>query len=678
MQQEKNSRLVDFLLVLPRPWKRAIALGADALICWLSVYLAFYLRLGNFVDPFAAASHPTMGAVAIALPIFVALGLYRAIFRHAGFEALVVVGRAVSLYLIPFALIYTVIGVSGVPRTIGLIQPMLLFLFVSSSRLLTRAYLGKAYRVLWSAEEAPRVLIYGAGRAGRQLASAIRVSGEMRLMGFIDDDPNLWQSTINGTNVYSPDKLEALVKRGKVGDILLAIPSTSRRRRTEIVEKLRPLKLHVRILPGLTDLARGSVSIQDLRELAIEDLLGRNSVPPDLALIRRNVAGKVVMVTGAGGSIGSELCRQILAVAPERLVLFESAEFSLYAIHQELVASASAVGFSPSAIIPILGSITDQRRVDEVIGEFAPDTVFHAAAYKQVPLVEYNVTQGITNNVFGTLNLARAAQRHGVPSFTLISTDKAVRPTNFMGTTKRLAEMVLQAIASEGGTTRFSMVRFGNVLGSSGSVVPLFRDQIARGGPVTITDERITRFFMTIPEAAQLVIQAGAMSTGGEVFLLDMGEPVRIVDLARNMVELSGLTLRDAENTGGDIAIEMIGLRPGEKLYEELLIGDKPLHTEHPRIMRSREDFLRWPDLQAGLNDLEQALAANDVARARSALIQLVPEFQPQSPIVDLVACEKAARMTGPESSPADATSSAESGTGASIHSIGLGQHNRS
>lgn len=682
MRQEKSSRVVDFLLVLPRPLKRAIALGADAFICWLSVYLAFYLRLGVFVDPFRHAFpntlHPTMAAIAIALPIFVALGLYRAIFRHAGFEALFAVGRAVALYSVPFAIIYAAIGVAGVPRTIGLIQPILLFLFVSSSRLLARAYLGEAYRMLWNSDEVPRVLIYGAGRAGRQLASAIRASGEMRLVGFIDDDPGLWRSTINGTTVNPPDKLEALVKRGKVGDILLAIPSATRQRRGEIVEKLKPLKLHVRILPALTDLARGSVSIQDLRELAIEDLLGRNSVPPDPALIRRNVTGKVVLVTGAGGSIGSELCRQIAAVAPDRLILFESSEFSLYAIHQELAASAHSNGIDPSMIIPVLGSVTDERRVDEVIGEFSPDTIFHAAAYKQVPLVEYNVTQGITNNVFGTLNLARAAQRHNVPSFTLISTDKAVRPTNFMGTTKRLAEMVLQAIASEGGTTRFSMVRFGNVLGSSGSVVPLFRDQIARGGPVTITDERITRFFMTIPEAAQLVIQAGAMSSGGEVFLLDMGEPVRIMDLARNMIELSGLTLRDAENPDGDIAIEMIGLRPGEKLYEELLIGDKPLQTEHPRIMRSREHFLPWSEVLSGLNDLERAIAANDVSRARSVMIQLVPEFQPQSPIVDLVACEKAARLAGASGSEADVPLPAEAEAGASIHHIGVGKKKRS
>ncbi|MXP10923.1 polysaccharide biosynthesis protein [Pseudoblastomonas halimionae] len=644
-------RFVDLLLTLPRPAKRAIALALDAMLCGITVYLAFFLRLGVLVNPFVGPPHPTMGAIAIALPIFVTMGLYRAIFRHAGFDALATVGRAVALYAIPYIAIYTVIGVYGVPRTIGLIQPILLFLFVAASRLLARAYLGETYRALWTSEELPRVVIYGAGRAGRQLASAIRASGEMRLVGFIDDDPDLWRSTINGTTVFSPAELGGLVKRKKVTDVLLALPSASRQRRGEIVAQLKPLQLHVRTLPGVMDLARGSISVGDLRDLEIEDLLGRSAVPPDPALIRRNVTGKTVLVSGAGGSIGSELCRQIAAVHPARLILVENAEFNLFSIHRELTGRMPEYDIDPASVIPILGSVMDERRMDEVIAEFAPDTVFHAAAYKHVPLVEHNATQGIANNVFGTLTLARAAQRHGVADFTLISTDKAVRPTNIMGTTKRLAEMVLQALAHEGGKTRFSMVRFGNVLGSSGSVVPVFRDQIAKGGPVTITDAKITRYFMTIPEAAQLVLQAGAMAGGGEVFLLDMGDPVRIVDLARNMIELSGLTMRDEDNPDGDIAIETIGLRPGEKMYEELLIGEEPLETEHSRIMRSREDFVPWQELERGLERLRRSLEDGDAAKARDLIIALVPEFQPQSPLVDWVACEKAirkARAAGP------------------------------
>lgn len=640
-------KLVDWALGLPRPVKRLIVLGLDCVLAALSVYIAFYLRLGELVDPFGRPPHPTMGAIAISIPLFVALGLYRAIFRYSGYGAFVSIARAIAIYSVPYMLIYTVIGVVGTPRTIGIIQPVVFFILISASRAIIHATLGDVYSTMWTRADLPRVLIYGAGRAGRQLASAIRASGEMRLVGFLDDDPDLWRSSINETTVYPPSQLTDIVKKKKATDVLLAVPSATRKRRMEIVAQLKPLQLHVRTLPGVMDLARGSVSVRDLRDLEIDDLLGRSAVPPDPALIRRNITGKVVLVTGAGGSIGSELCRQIAAAGPDRLILVEHAEFNLYAIHRELTLNAAKYDIDPDSIVPVLGSVMDEWRMDEVIGEFAPHTVFHAAAYKHVPLVEHNATQGIANNVFGTLTLARAAQRHRVPNFTLISTDKAVRPTNIMGTTKRLAEMVLQAIAAEdeSAPTRFSMVRFGNVLGSSGSVVPVFRDQIAKGGPVTLTHENITRYFMTIPEAAQLVLQAGAMASGGEVFVLDMGAPVRIIDLARNMIELSGLTVRDAENPHGDIEIETIGLRPGEKMYEELLIGEKPLKTEHSRIMRSREDFLPWAELETGLAELRAALAEGDAERARAQIIALVPEFSPTSPLVDWVACERAVRL---------------------------------
>lgn len=665
-----RNRLIDILLRLPRPAKRAIALGMDAIICAVTVYLAFYLRMGELVDPFTGVPHPTMGAIAIALPIFVITGLYRAIFRHAGFGAMRSVARAVALYTVPYVIIYTGIGVYGVPRTIGLIQPMLLFLFIAASRLLARAYLGETYRALWVSEERPSVLIYGAGRAGRQLASAILASGELRLIGFLDDNPDFWRSTINDTTVFSPAQLENVVRRRNVTDVLLAIPSATRLQRKEIVDKLRPLKLRVRTLPGMMDLARGSVSVGTLRDLEIGDLLGRPAVSPDPALIRRNIFGKIVLVTGAGGSIGSELCRQIVATQPARLVLVENAEFNLFAIHRELVGSEHTRQINPDSIIPVLGSVMDERRMDEVIAEFAPDTVFHAAAYKHVPLVEHNATQGIANNVFGTLTVARAAQRHNVSNFTLISTDKAVRPTSIMGTTKRLAEMVVQAIAEEGTGTHFSMVRFGNVLGSSGSVVPVFRDQIAAGGPITITDEKITRYFMTISEAAQLVLQAGAMANGGEVFLLDMGDPVKIVDLARNMIELSGLSLRDESNPGGDIAIQTIGLRPGEKMYEELLIGKRPLQTEHPRILRSREGFFSWDKLAPALEALRRSIAEGDAALARDQIIALVPEFQPQSPLVDLVSRERAIRAANAKSNSLDAKGPLVTANGATVTPI--------
>ena len=643
----QSSPLIRVILAFPRPVKRLIALGMDAVLCSVTVYLAFYLRLGVLVNPFYGPPHPTMGAIAIALPIFVSMGLYRAIFRHAGSDAIMAVARAVALYSVPYILIYTVIGVSGVPRTIGLIQPILLFLFVSSSRLLARAYLGQTYAALWDGSKQPRVLIYGAGRAGRQLASAIRASGEMRLIGMVDDDPDLWKSTINGISVYSPDQLESVAKSRKITDILLAVPSATRKRRGEIVDRLRSLNLHVRTLPGLADMARGSVSVGDLRDLEIDDLLGRSQVPPDPRLIHHNITGKVVLVTGAGGSIGSELCRQILRGKPTKLVLFEQSEYNLYAIHRELVALCRLIGFDEQNIVPVLGSVCDERRVDDVMQCYRPQSIFHAAAYKHVPLVEHNAIEGIRNNTFGTFVMADAAERHGTADFVLISTDKAVRPTNVMGTTKRLSEMVLQALHDRGSATSFSMVRFGNVLGSSGSVVPLFREQLAAGGPITVTDAEMTRYFMTIPEAAQLVLQAGAMARGGDVFLLDMGDPVRIVDLARNMIVLSGLQVKDEANPSGDIEIHFVGLRPGEKLYEELLIGDQPLPTEHPRIMRSHEDFLPWAELRAGLDRLAAAIGTGDAAHARALIMELVPEFAPSSPLVDWVGTARASAASG-------------------------------
>ena len=645
MTAETNNTLTGLLLAFPRPLKRLIALGIDAVICGLTVYLAFYLRLGVAVNPLIGPPHPTMGAIAIALPIFVSMGLYRAIFRHAGSDAIVSVGRAVALYSVPYALIYTVIGVSGVPRTIGLIQPILLFLFVSASRLAARAYLGETYTALWNGANLPRVIIYGAGKAGRQLASAIRASGELRLVGMVDDDRDLWKSTINGITVYSPDDLEDIVKRRKVTDILLAVPSASRKRRGEIVDRLRRMNLHVRTLPGLVDMARGSVSVGDLRDLEIDDLLGRSQVPPDPRLIHHNITGKTVLVTGAGGSIGSELCRQILRGKPAKVVLFEQSEYNLYAIHRELEGLCPLIGYDRQNIVPVLGSVCNEARVDEVMQCYRPETIFHAAAYKHVPLVEHNAIEGIRNNTFGTLAMAHAAERHGTANFVLISTDKAVRPTNVMGTTKRLSEMVLQALHAKGSGTSFSMVRFGNVLGSSGSVVPLFREQLAAGGPITVTDAEITRYFMTIPEAAQLVLQAGAMARGGDVFLLDMGDPVRIVDLARNMIELSGYQVKDEANPDGDIEIRFVGLRPGEKLYEELLIGDEPLPTQHPRIMRSSEAFLPWADLRKGLDELTAAMAHGDAAKARALIMTLVPEFTPSSPLVDWIGTARAAAI---------------------------------
>jgi FlaA1/EpsC-like NDP-sugar epimerase len=539
---------------------------------------------------------------------------------------------------------------ASVPRSVGVLQPIVFLLFVSNSRAWARFWLNRRTQH----DSRHRLLIYGAGDAGAQTAAAVANAGEFELLGFVDDDAAKIGRHINGVPVIAPNDVSETVERLGVSDILLALPSASRQRRHQIIEGLRFLPVHIRTLPGMADLAAGRVSISDFLELDIEDLLGRDPVPPNSALLARDLAGKVVLVTGAGGSIGSELCRQILAEHPAKLLLVEHNEFGLYSIHQELEQTASEMspGRPVPEIVPLLGSVRDSRRLSDICRAYKPDTVYHAAAYKHVPLVEHNPCEGLANNVLGTLNVARAAIESGAASFILISTDKAVRPTNVMGASKRVAELILQALAEETmvrfddqapvaglarNRTRFAMVRFGNVLGSSGSVVPLFRKQIEAGGPITLTHPDVTRYFMTIPEAAQLVLQAGAMGEGGEVFVLDMGQPVRIIELARRMVELSGHSVRDDANPEGDIEIRITGLRPGEKLYEELLIGDDPLPTVHPRIMKAREGYRQWNELRPCLSQLERATQANDVALVLDVLHQLVSGYRPAGEIVDWI-----------------------------------------
>ncbi len=571
---------------------------------------------------------------------------------------MVAVVRAILVYGVAFAVVFTFIGVPGVPRTVGLIQPLLLLIFVGASRAAARIWLGSLYHRKIQKMSLPQVLIYGAGGAGRQLASAMANSFEMRVIGFLDDDDRLQGNVLNGLPIYNPADLSEVLANVPVTDVLLALPSVSRKRRNDILEALSRHKLAVRTLPVLSDIATGKVSVSDLRELDIDDLLGREPVQPNHLLMMKNVQGKVVLVTGAGGSIGSELCRQILKVGPAKLLLIEQSEFALYAIHQELEEKAAALSTLISAkttvsgstvLVPLLASTQDELRMRDIMSTWRPDSVYHSAAYKHVPLVEHNPVEGIKNNVLGTLRTAQAAAEMGVTDFVLISTDKAVRPTNIMGASKRLAEMVLQALAAKGAatqsSTKFSIVRFGNVLGSSGSVVPRFRQQIRDGGPVTLTHADITRYFMTIPEAAQLVIQAGAMAKGGDVFVLDMGEPVKIIDLAKRLIELSGLTLRNEQKPDGDIAIETIGLRPGEKLYEELLIGENPESTSHPRIVKAREDFLSWTELEPKLEALSLALRTDDVGAMRSMMKQLVRGYAPGSEIIDWVFMENRSKQ---------------------------------
>lgn len=646
--------LVVPILALPRPAKRLVALSVDVALCVITVWLAFFLRLGELVPLSGSAIWAVAAAIGLALPIFVISGLYRAIFRYSGWPALVTVARAVGVYGLLYAALFTAVGVPGVPRTVGLIQPILLLLLVGASRALARVWLGDEYQSMLSRAARPKVLIYGAGATGRQLAAAMANSHEMQVAGFLDDDDRLHGQVLNGLPIYSPANLDALVAAQNIGNVLLAMPSMSRVRRNEILSQIQASRVAVRTLPSVTDLAQGRVSISDLRELDIDDLLGREPVLPNPELLGKNITGKVVLVTGAGGSIGSELCRQILTVNPAKLLLIEQSEFALYTIHQELVEKLPTTKVSePAVLVPLLASVHDDERMREIMSTWKPDTVYHAAAYKHVPLVEHNPAAGIKNNVVGTLCTARAAAESGVADFVLVSTDKAVRPTNVMGASKRLAEMSLQALAANTpGGTKFSMVRFGNVLGSSGSVVPRFRQQIRNGGPVTLTHPDVTRYFMTIPEAAQLVIQAGAMGKGGDVFVLDMGQPVKIMDLARRMVELSGLTVKDEHNPNGDIEIAVTGLRPGEKLYEELLIGDNPEPTLHPCIMRAHEEFVPWTDLEVKLAGLEIALKVNDLSVIRQVVQQLVAGYTPSDDIVDWVYLEQEAElMTGDERS---------------------------
>jgi len=630
-----------FMLAMSRPLKRAFVLTVDISICVLAVWFSYYLRLTEFVALSGPVLLPVFASICIAIPIFIFSGLYRAIFRYSGLPAMAAMARAMFLYGLLFAGLFTFYGFQGVPRTIGLIQPLLMLILVGASRAFARVWLGGLYLSQINKSKLPQVLIYGAGSAGRQLASALENSFEMRVVGFLDDDDRLQGNVLNGLPILNPCDLDEVLVEMPVTDVLLALPSVSRQRRNEILKSLSAHKLSVRTLPHLSDIASGRITVNDLRELDIDDLLGREPVKPNDLLLNRNTQGKTVLVTGAGGSIGSELCRQILSTLPQKLLLVDMSEFALYQIHQELQTQLEAQSFEGEAceLIPLLASVCDAVRMQDIMATWKPQTVYHAAAYKHVPLVEHNPAEGVRNNVLGTRVCAEAAAVNSVQNFVLISTDKAVRPTNVMGASKRLSEMVLQALAhhSTQATTIFSMVRFGNVLGSSGSVVPLFRDQIKSGGPITLTHADITRYFMTIPEAAQLVIQAGAMGTGGDVFVLDMGQPVRIYDLAKRMVELSGLVLKDELHPDGDIDIAITGLRPGEKLFEELLIGDNPQPTQHPRIMKANEDFMPWHMLQLQLDEINTAVQTNDVSKIRSLLQSLVPGYQPSGEVVDWV-----------------------------------------
>jgi FlaA1/EpsC-like NDP-sugar epimerase len=637
------------LISLPRIQKQLFAIAVDVVSILLSVWMAYSLRLETFHVPVRDEQLLYVISIFMAIPIFIRLGLYRAIFRYVGQHAMWTILKAVAIYgILFFSLILawdflSLPRTEGlIPRSLGILQPLILLIFIILSRSLVRLWLSNSSTTQRKKSER-RTLIYGAGTSGMQIGASLRVGGQYYLVGYVDDDQQLRHKSVNGLTVYGVDEIDKLITEYGVTDILLALPSIQQSRRNEILNDLRRFHVHVRSLPSMADLAEGKVKVSDIRELDVADLLGRNPVAPNKELFEKNIKNQIVMVTGAGGSIGSELTRQILFSKPKTLILLEQSEFSLYALDAELRARIKDENLG-TELVSLLGNVRQYDWLKKICTTWQINTVYHAAAYKHVPIVEHNVTEGVLNNVWGTLNAARAAIESGVDQFVLISTDKAVRPTNVMGASKRLAEMVLQALANQAGVgTQLSMVRFGNVLGSSGSVVPLFRSQINSGGPVTVTHPEVTRYFMTIPEAAQLVIQAGAMASisgavgQGAVFVLDMGEPVKIVDLAQRMIELSGFSLQNEENPDGDIAIEIVGLRPGEKLYEELLIGDNPMPTEHPRIMKAHENFKTWSELEKELVRLQELLKAGDVQAIYRQLKLLVTGFTPDTEIVDFL-----------------------------------------
>lgn len=649
------------MLALPRRRKRILQVVADVLLVWSALWLAFLVRLGvdDMINPIALHRWLFLCAPVVAIPLFIRFGMYRAVMRYFGNDALIAIIKAVSLSsLILGLVVYWYSNHQNVvPRSIIFNYWWLSLIMVGGLRLAMRQYFlgdwfSAAQHVPFTNRDdgLPRVAIYGAGAAGNQLVAALRMGRVMRPVAFIDDDDSISDRVISGLQVYKPKHIQRMVEATGAQEILLAIPSSNRARRREILGFLEGFPLHVRSVPGFMDLANGRVKVDDIQEVDIADLLGRDAVPAQDELLEHCIKGQCVLVTGAGGSIGSELCRQILALRPTTLLLFEHSEFNLYSILSELEQRIVRESL-PIRLLPILGSVRYQSKMLDVMRTWNVTTVYHAAAYKHVPMVEHNIAEGVLNNVIGTLSTAQAALQAGVSNFVLISTDKAVRPTNVMGSTKRLAELTLQALSCElapvlfgdktnisrVNKTRFTMVRFGNVLGSSGSVIPLFHKQIKSGGPLTVTHPKITRYFMTIPEAAQLVIQAGSMGQGGDVFVLDMGEPVKIVELAEKMIHLSGLSVRSDRNPHGDIAIEFTGLRPGEKLYEELLIGDNVVATQHPMIMSANEDHLSWEVLKGKLTELLAAVDRDDYTLVRQLLRDTVSGYSPDGEIVDWI-----------------------------------------
>ena len=666
-------RAVTQVASLSRLAKQGMLTLSDSFLLVFSVISAFSLQHGAWFWPADNWNDPLgiliLIAPFIAFPIFIYFGLYRSIVRYIEARAASSVGLAVSLYAFIWGLVVFLTGIEGISIAVMLINWLVALLVIGGSRLFARGLLNShKLKINQNVRPLSRVMIFGAGEAGRQLAHALWFSEEFHLCGFVDDNKKLQGLELMGVPILAMAKLAKFVAQQNVSEILLAIPSVSRNERNEIIRRLQHLRVRIRTLPGLSVLVRDQVGIADLHELEIEDLLVRELAVPDESLLQKQVRGGVVLVTGAGGSIGSELCSQILKRAPKILLILELNEFALYSVQRELLSqlkcevdnendSSKSVRLLPR-VIPLLGSVQDEGRLNILVQAWKPQVIFHAAAYKHVPIVEHNPAEGLKNNVFGTLAVAKVAINNEVPNFILVSTDKAVHPTNIMGASKRLSEMILQALGAEHSITfksmdssvttirrtHLSMVRFGNVLNSSGSVIPLFRKQINEGGPVTLTHKEVTRYFMTIPEAAQLVMQAGAMSgkeDGAEVFVLDMGGAVKILDLARRMIEMSGFRVKDMDCPDGDIAIEVTGLRPGEKLFEELLMGDNVQLTEHPRIIKAHEEFIEWKYLESYLDALRLTIESNDIEGMQLILQKIVKGYRPHEEVMDWVDMER-------------------------------------
>jgi FlaA1/EpsC-like NDP-sugar epimerase len=641
MLRKRSYSLVRSFSRQGRQTKKFLALAVDIVAVPAALWTAISLRLGSIDHaPLGNLTWLYVTAVMFTVPVFIRIGLYRAVVRFLGIQAIATITLGVAISTAALVLVNFLAISPSLPGEIFAIYFMLATLYVGATRLLARELL----RMRRAASD--RVIIYGAGSAGAQLCSTLLMRGQYRPIALVDDNLATQGGRLYGLQVFAPDRLLELRRRFGARLVLLAIPSATRRRRTEVLDRLNAMGFKVQTVPDVAELISGKARLEEVRDIDVHDLLGRDPVPPNPALVSACVRGKSILVTGAGGSIGSELCRQIMALSPRRLVMLEVSELALYEIEREL-RSSNARQDNRVELVALLGNAHHKHRVREIMSTYAIQTVYHAAAYKHVPIVEQNMIEGIHNNIFATYNTAEAALECRVETFVLISTDKAVNPTNVMGCTKRVAEMVIQGLQQRASNTRFCMVRFGNVLESSGSVVPLFREQIREGGPVTVTHPDVIRYFMTIPEAAQLVIQAGAMGSGGDVFVLDMGSPVRIADLAKRMVQLAGSTVRDDKNPDGDIEIRFTGLRPAEKLFEELLIGKNVTGTEHPRILRAMEQSLTWEQMRHVLDDLAQCSIRFDCERAREVLLRAVPEYRPAERVQDHVWVHGGSRVSG-------------------------------